>query len=241
MTTPASRRSRSSARASALTRCGLHAEGTARGIPGSGRGGAAAAAGSRGGGQRADAAPRVRLRPPFPPQGGLNLKTAAGMKTMKKDMGGAALMLALGHYVMAAGLRVKLRLLVPAVENAVSGDAYRPLDVLRTRAGITIEQGNCDAEGRLILADALYEAATARPDLVIDAATLTVRRGGAVGGRGGACAAACLPACLPALSRPWLQHQLPGHTPHPPGRRARGAWPRGAGCVCGRRRCVAAA
>ncbi|GBG00284.1 cytochrome C oxidase subunit II [Raphidocelis subcapitata] len=111
--------------------------------------------------------------------GGLNLKTAAGMKarrrdcTMKKDMGGAALVLAVAHAVMSLRLPLALRVLVPAVENSVAGDAYRPLDVLDTRAGMTIEQGNCDAEGRLILADALFEAATARPDLIIDAATLT--------------------------------------------------------------------
>jgi hypothetical protein len=154
---------------------------------------------------------------------------------MKKDMGGAALMLALGHAVMSLRLPVALRVLVPAVENSVSGDAYRPLDVLATRSGMTVEQvggggwrgaqqlrcgpkrpggcsgqaaapalgrpcrfggacppsdgppsphaclprgppsqkGNCDAEGRLILADALFEAATARPDLIVDAATLT--------------------------------------------------------------------
>eukprot|EP00877_Chromochloris_zofingiensis_P011723 jgi/Chrzof1/6804/Cz19g10110.t1 len=105
--------------------------------------------------------------------GGLDIKTAAGMKLMKKDMGGAALMLSLAHVMMSHRLPVRLRVLVPAVENAISGNAYRPLDVLRTRAGISVENGNTDAEGRLILSDALYEAASDRPDLLIDAATLT--------------------------------------------------------------------
>ncbi|KAI8463828.1 MAG: hypothetical protein J3K34DRAFT_442513 [Monoraphidium minutum] len=107
--------------------------------------------------------------------GGLNLKSGAGMKTMKKDMGGAALVLALAHVVMSRALPLRLRVLVPAVENSVSGSAYRPMDVLTSRAGITVEQGNCDAEGRLVLADALAEAGAAEPppDLIVDAATLT--------------------------------------------------------------------
>eukprot|EP00195_Chlamydomonas_chlamydogama_P013085 CAMPEP_0202901542 /NCGR_PEP_ID=MMETSP1392-20130828/14314_1 /ASSEMBLY_ACC=CAM_ASM_000868 /TAXON_ID=225041 /ORGANISM="Chlamydomonas chlamydogama, Strain SAG 11-48b" /LENGTH=485 /DNA_ID=CAMNT_0049588119 /DNA_START=189 /DNA_END=1646 /DNA_ORIENTATION=- len=105
--------------------------------------------------------------------GGLNIKTAAGMLMMKKDMGGAALMLALAHVIMSGGLPVRLRVMVPAVENSISGNAYRPLDVLQTRAGITVENGNTDAEGRLILCDAMFEAATEKPDLLIDAATLT--------------------------------------------------------------------
>lgn len=105
--------------------------------------------------------------------GGLDLKPAASMKMMKKDMGGAALLLALGHAVMSGGLRCRLLLAVPAVENSVAGNAYRPLDVLQTRAGITVENGNTDAEGRLILCDALAEAASRRPDLLLDAATLT--------------------------------------------------------------------
>ncbi|WIA39206.1 hypothetical protein OEZ86_005331 [Tetradesmus obliquus] len=105
--------------------------------------------------------------------GGLDLKTAQGMKLMKKDMGGAALMLALCHVIFSAQLPVRLRVLLPAVENAVSGSSYRPGDVLQTRAGITVENGNTDAEGRLILADAIYEAACFKPDILIDAATLT--------------------------------------------------------------------
>lgn len=105
--------------------------------------------------------------------GGVNIKSATGMKLMKKDMGGAALMLALAHVVMSCGLPVRLRLLLPCVENSVSGNAFRPLDVLRTRAGITVENGNTDAEGRLILADCLWEGAAAGPDLMVDAATLT--------------------------------------------------------------------
>jgi leucyl aminopeptidase len=109
--------------------------------------------------------------------GGLDLKPSSGMLLMKKDMGGAALMLALSQMIMEAGLKIRLRLLIPAVENAVSGNAFRPLDVIRTRKGITVEVGNTDAEGRLILCDALAEAhgskAGDKPDLIIDAATLT--------------------------------------------------------------------
>ncbi len=105
--------------------------------------------------------------------GGLDLKPASGMKLMKKDMGGAAHALALAQMVMAAELPVSLRLLIPAVENSVSGDAFRPLDVLKTRQGLTVEVGNTDAEGRLVLADALAEAARDKPELVIDFATLT--------------------------------------------------------------------
>lgn len=105
--------------------------------------------------------------------GGLDLKSAAGMKLMKKDMGGAASVMALAHMIMAAGLPVRLRLLVPTVENAVAGNAYRPGDVLRTRHGITVEVGNTDAEGRIILCDALAEAASEEPDLIVDFATLT--------------------------------------------------------------------
>jgi leucyl aminopeptidase len=105
--------------------------------------------------------------------GGLDLKTAAGMKLMKKDMGGAAHVLGLASMVMAAGLPLRLRVLVPAVENSVSGNAFRPLDVLKTRKGLTVEVGNTDAEGRLILCDALAEACREKPDLLIDFATLT--------------------------------------------------------------------
>jgi leucyl aminopeptidase len=105
--------------------------------------------------------------------GGLDLKPSGGMLLMKKDMGGAALMLALAQMVMEAGLKIQLRLLIPAVENAVDGNAYRPLDVIRTRKGITVEIGNTDAEGRVILCDALAEAQSDKPDLILDAATLT--------------------------------------------------------------------
>ncbi len=105
--------------------------------------------------------------------GGLDLKPAAGMLLMKKDMGGAACALALARVIMESQLPVRLRVLVPAVENAVSGNAYRPGDVLRTRKGVTVEVGNTDAEGRLVLADALAAADAERPDLLIDLATLT--------------------------------------------------------------------
>ncbi|HYB54759.1 MAG TPA: leucyl aminopeptidase family protein [Alphaproteobacteria bacterium] len=105
--------------------------------------------------------------------GGLDLKPASGMLIMKKDMGGAATMLGLASMVMAAGLPVRLRLLVPAVENSVSGNAMRPLDVVKSRKGITVEIGNTDAEGRLVLADALTEADSERPAMILDCATLT--------------------------------------------------------------------
>ena len=105
--------------------------------------------------------------------GGLDLKSATGMKLMKKDMGGAAHVLGAASMVMAAKLPVRLRVLVPAVENSVAGNAYRPLDVLPTRKGLTVEVGNTDAEGRLILCDALAEADRDKPDLLIDFATLT--------------------------------------------------------------------
>jgi len=95
------------------------------------------------------------------------------MKLMKKDMGGSALVLALAHSIMKTELPVSLRVLVPAVENSVSANAFRPLDVLQTRAGITVENGNTDAEGRLILCDALAEAVKESPEVLIDAATLT--------------------------------------------------------------------
>jgi leucyl aminopeptidase len=92
---------------------------------------------------------------------------------MKKDMGGAAIMLGLAQAVMAARLPVRLRLLLPLVENAVSGNAMRPLDIVRTRKGLTVEIGNTDAEGRLILCDALTEACTESPAMLVDIATLT--------------------------------------------------------------------
>jgi leucyl aminopeptidase len=105
--------------------------------------------------------------------GGLDLKTSAGMALMKKDMGGAAVALALAQLIMAGSLRVELSLLVPAVENSVSGNAYRPGDVLATRKGLSVEVGNTDAEGRLVLADALALADADHPELMIDFATLT--------------------------------------------------------------------
>jgi len=105
--------------------------------------------------------------------GGLDIKPAAGMLLMKKDMGGAACALALARVVMESALPVQLRVLVPTVENAVSGNAYRPGDVLVTRKGLRVEVGNTDAEGRLILADALAEGDAEQPDLLVDFATLT--------------------------------------------------------------------
>jgi leucyl aminopeptidase len=105
--------------------------------------------------------------------GGLDLKSSSGMALMKKDMGGAAVALALAHMLMSAGIRAELRVLVPAVENAIGGNAYRPGDVLATRKGLTVEVGNTDAEGRLVLCDALALADAEDPDLIIDFATLT--------------------------------------------------------------------
>ena len=105
--------------------------------------------------------------------GGLDLKSAGGMKLMKKDMGGAAHVLGLAGMIMAARLPLRLRVLVPAVENSVSGNAFRPLDVIKTRKGLSVEVGNTDAEGRLILCDALAEACKDKPDLLVDFATLT--------------------------------------------------------------------
>ncbi|MBR0551400.1 leucyl aminopeptidase family protein [Stakelama marina] len=105
--------------------------------------------------------------------GGLDIKPAAGMKLMKKDMGGSAHAIALAGLVMAARLPVRLHLLVPAVENSVSGNAFRPGDVLRTRKGLTVENTNTDAEGRLILGDALAKAGESNPELIVDFATLT--------------------------------------------------------------------
>ncbi|MEJ0042493.1 MAG: leucyl aminopeptidase family protein [Rhizomicrobium sp.] len=105
--------------------------------------------------------------------GGYDLKPASGMLSMKKDMGGAATVLAIADMVMGAGLDVRLSVFVPAAENAVSGNAYRPSDVFRSRKGLTVEIGNTDAEGRLVLADALAEADADAPDLLIDIATLT--------------------------------------------------------------------
>ena len=105
--------------------------------------------------------------------GGLDIKPSSGMALMKKDMGGAAVTLALAHMLMSRGLRAELQVLVPIVENSIGGNAYRPGDVLATRKGLTVEVGNTDAEGRLVLCDALALADAERPDLIIDFATLT--------------------------------------------------------------------
>ena len=105
--------------------------------------------------------------------GGLDIKPAAGMLLMKKDMGGAANILGLAHAIIDAGLRVRLRVLIPIVENAISAPAFRPGDILRARNGSTVEIGNTDAEGRLILGDALALADEEAPELIVDMATLT--------------------------------------------------------------------
>ena len=105
--------------------------------------------------------------------GGLDIKAASGMKNMKKDMGGGAHVLGLAHMIMAAQMPVRLRVLIPAVENSVAGNAMRPLDVIKTRQGLTIEIGNTDAEGRVVLSDALAEACSEKPELIVDFATLT--------------------------------------------------------------------
>jgi leucyl aminopeptidase len=105
--------------------------------------------------------------------GGLDIKTDAGMLNMKKDMGGAATALALAHMIMARGLRVRLRVIVPAVENSISGVSFRPRDIYKSRKGLNVEIGNTDAEGRLILADALTLADEDAPALIADFATLT--------------------------------------------------------------------
>ena len=105
--------------------------------------------------------------------GGLDIKPSSGMALMKKDMGGAAHALALAGLIMTMGLKVRLHVLVPAVENAISGNAFRPGDILRSRAGLSVEITNTDAEGRLVLGDALTRATEMKPELVIDFATLT--------------------------------------------------------------------
>lgn len=122
-----------------------------------------------------DAAPKVTLvgKGVCYDTGGLNLKPGDSMSLMKKDMGGAAHVLALAQLIMRAKLKVRLRVLIPAVENAVAGNAFRPGDILSSRKGLSVEIGNTDAEGRLILADALVEADSEAPDLLIDMATLT--------------------------------------------------------------------
>ncbi len=105
--------------------------------------------------------------------GGLDIKNASGMRLMKKDMGGAAHALAIAGLVMKNRLPVRLHLLLPLAENAISGAAMRPGDVLRSRKGLTVEIGNTDAEGRLVLADALTKAVEGAPELILDFATLT--------------------------------------------------------------------
>lgn len=105
--------------------------------------------------------------------GGLDLKNAAGMKMMKKDMGGAAQVLGLASMIMKMGLNIRLRVLIPAVENSVSGNAFRPLDVVPSRKGISVEIGNTDAEGRLVMADAISLALEEKPKLLVDFSTLT--------------------------------------------------------------------
>ena len=131
--------------------------------------------------------------------GGLDIKPASGMLLMKKDMGGAANTLALAAMIMGARLPVRLRLLVPAVENSIAGNAFRPGDVLRSRSGITVEIGNTDAEGRLVLADALALADEAAPQLLVDMATLT-----------GAARVASAPTCRPSIrtTRGWRRNWL---------------------------------
>ncbi|MEM7097264.1 MAG: leucyl aminopeptidase family protein [Pseudomonadota bacterium] len=113
--------------------------------------------------------------------GGLDLKPASGMRLMKKDMGGAATAIGLAHLIMAQQLPVHLRLLVPAAENAVAGNAFRPGDILQTRKGLTVEIDNTDAEGRLLLCDALALACEEKPDYIFDFATLTGSARSAVG------------------------------------------------------------
>ncbi len=105
--------------------------------------------------------------------GGLNLKPGASMGLMKKDMGGAATVLGLAHMIMALGLPIRLQVLIPAVENAVSGNSFRPQDILTSRKGLTVEINNTDAEGRLVLADVLAYGAEGDPDLMLSMATLT--------------------------------------------------------------------
>jgi leucyl aminopeptidase len=105
--------------------------------------------------------------------GGLNIKSSTGMLLMKKDMGGSAHAFGLARMIMEAKLPICLRVLVPAVENVISGNAYKPCDIIKSRKGVTIEIGNTDAEGRVVLADALTEAVSEKPDLLIDLSTLT--------------------------------------------------------------------
>jgi leucyl aminopeptidase len=113
--------------------------------------------------------------------GGLDIKPASGMRTMKKDMGGAACVLGLAQLIMASRLPVRLRVLVPAVENAISGNAYRPGDIIQTYKGISVEIDNTDAEGRLVMCDALALAAEEKPAVMLDYSTLTGSARSAVG------------------------------------------------------------
>jgi leucyl aminopeptidase len=113
--------------------------------------------------------------------GGLDIKPASGMRTMEKDMGGAANVLGLAQLIMASGLPVSLRVLIPAVENAISGNAYRPGDIIQTYKGLSVEVDNTDAEGRLVMCDALALAAEEKPELILDFSTLTGSARSAVG------------------------------------------------------------
>jgi len=140
--------------------------------------------------------------------GGYDLKPSSGMLTMKKDMGGAAQVLGLARMIMDAGLKVRLRVLVPAVKNMVSGDAFLPMDVIRTRKGTTVEIGNTDAEGRLVLCDALTEADSEKPELILDYATLTGAARVALG--------TDLPALFSnddAVAGDWMRHGLEEEDP----------------------------
>ncbi|MEL6813400.1 MAG: leucyl aminopeptidase family protein [Cyanobacteria bacterium J06598_3] len=150
--------------------------------------------------------------------GGLNMKSSAGMKLMKKDMGGSAQVLGLAKMIMQLNVPVRLRVLIPAVENNISGDATRPSDVLTSRQGTTVEIGNTDAEGRLVLADALSEASSESPELLIDCATLTGAARVAVGAEiaalfcnDAATAQALIQAGIDQDDPLW---QLPLHTPY---------------------------
>jgi leucyl aminopeptidase len=140
--------------------------------------------------------------------GGLDIKSPDGMRQMKKDMGGAANALGLAALIMSLKLDVRLQLLIPAVENAIAGNAYRPGDVIPTRAGLHIEIGNTDAEGRVILCDALAYGAESEPELLIDLATLTGAARVALGGQ--------LPALFcrdMALARELVDRSLALHDP----------------------------
>ncbi|HEY5644969.1 MAG TPA: leucyl aminopeptidase family protein [Pseudomonadales bacterium] len=150
--------------------------------------------------------------------GGLDIKPASAMRTMKKDMGGAANVLGLAQLIMSAGLPVRLRVLIPAVENAISGNAYRPGDIIQTYKGISVEIDNTDAEGRLVMCDALALAAEEEPALILDYSTLTGAARTAVGAEIAAmfandnALAAGIGRCGEAMSDPvW---RLPLHAPY---------------------------